>query len=81
MDIKKSLWKLIRIASFVEQNEQDAWENAKWLAALLYYSVEEFGIGDETEKGKADIKDNKIKNTIENRKVFRAGKNGKKDFR
>lgn len=53
----------------------------KMVRALLYYSVEEFGIGDETEKGKADIKDNKIKNTIENRKDFRAGKNGKKDFR
>lgn len=31
--------------------QEDTWENAKWLAALLYYGVEKFGIGDE-EKGK-----------------------------
>lgn len=72
------------------------------IAALLYYGVEEFGIGEETEKGKCmkgknleeirseiidflerqvDIKDNKIKNTIGDKKDFRAGENGENVFK
>lgn len=71
------------------------------IAALLYYSVEEFGIGDETEKGncvkgenleevrleiidflegQVDIKDNRIINTIGDKKNFRAGANGENVF-
>ncbi|MDE5698986.1 MAG: DUF4280 domain-containing protein, partial [Lachnospiraceae bacterium] len=34
------------------ESEKIAWENAKRLAALLYYAVEEYGDGEDTERGK-----------------------------
>ncbi len=38
--------------------EKESWENAMRLAALLYYSVELYGDGEDTDKGKCVGKDN-----------------------
>ncbi len=56
------------------ESEKIAWENAKRLAALLYYAVEEYGDGEDTERGKCVGKDNKLEvrqniiNFLENQK-------------
>ncbi|MCM1425653.1 MAG: DUF4280 domain-containing protein [Eubacterium sp.] len=51
-----------------DPTEKEGWENAKKLAALLYYAVEEYGDGEETERGKCvgDEKTMEVKENIVN---------------